>query len=149
MSILASLASLSSSPSPRVLEINGANMDHVRSVQDATALLNQAMHSIFISIIVVFIVNSFTETGSRRSFHHPAEEHHLLWASQLIIKVSHISPEDGCNWYSIFIHHVESANRCGQLRFGDKGKCRERGKVCLAKRAELVLPFWPTSPCQF
>ena len=26
----------------RVLEINGANMDHVRSVQDATALLNQA-----------------------------------------------------------------------------------------------------------
>merc|ERR1719150_270933 len=26
----------------RVLEINGANMDHIRSVQDATALLNQA-----------------------------------------------------------------------------------------------------------
>ena len=93
----ASLASLSSSPSSRVLEINGANMDHVRSVQDATALLNQAMPSIFISIIVAIIVNSFTQTGSRRSFHHPAEEHHLLWTSQLIIKVGHISCEDGCN----------------------------------------------------
>ena len=41
---------LTLTPHIRVLDINGANMDHVRSVQDATALLNQSHDTLSITL---------------------------------------------------------------------------------------------------
>ena len=136
---------LYSLPPYRVLEINGANMDHVRSVQDATALLNQATLQWFI-----ILSSSLSKTLLKQAhdvlsitLQKNTTSYGPLSSSSRLAN-GNMSDENWSIGHSTFIRIVYKASKQKwSTRFSGQGKMYSKRKSFLGPRGgqNLFSPF--------